>query len=101
MFDDDDLGIKHILFKWTSSAGTTNAIRINYNNKDDLRFEVLKMISAHDKMEYECELPSAKEKLVNVEVKQKKSHAGLEQGISKNEDNMLVVIHRDMILYGK
>ena len=38
--------------------GIINAIRMDHYNKDDLRFEVLNWISAHDKIEYEHELAS-------------------------------------------
>ena len=45
---------------------------MNYHNKEDLRFEVLKGISAHYSMEHECKLASVKEILGNIEVNQKK-----------------------------
>ena len=44
------MGIKYVSFEQMTSAGKTNAIRMKYHNKDDLRFEVLKGISAHKKM---------------------------------------------------
>ena len=44
---------------------------MNCYDKDDLRFEVLKVISVHDTIEHEYELASVKETLVNTEVNQK------------------------------
>ena len=69
---------------------------MNYHNRDDLRFEVLKGISAHDRMECECELARVKEILANAEVNKKKLFVGIEQDTGKNEDNVLVVMHRGM-----
>ena len=83
MFNDKELGIKHVSFKWTTSTGIMNAIGISYCNKDDVRFEVLKGISTDEKIEDECELASSKEMLANVEVNQKKLFAGTEQGTGK------------------
>ena len=101
VFHDNEMGIKYVSFKWTSSKGIINAIRMNYYNKDDLHFEVLKGINIHDEMEYEYELASVKEILMNVEVNQKKLFVGVEQGTGKNENNVLVIMHRGMTLYGK
>ena len=50
IFNDKELGIKHVSFKWTTSTGIINAIGINYCNKDDIRFEFLKGIGAYDEM---------------------------------------------------
>ena len=68
VFNENELGMKHVSFKCKSSAGTTNALRMNRHIKDDLCFEVLKGINARDKMDHECELASTKEILANVEV---------------------------------
>ena len=76
-------------------------MRINYCNKEELRFEVLKGISAQDAMEHGCELGSAKETLGNAEVNQRKIFVGIDQGIGKNEENVLVVMHICMISQGK
>ena len=48
VWDENELGIKFILFKWTSSTWILNAIRMDCCNKEDLRFEVLKGISVRD-----------------------------------------------------
>ena len=45
---------------------------MNYYEKDDLRFEALKGVKMHDKLEYENEEACAKDTLTNVEVKNKK-----------------------------
>ena len=47
-------------FRWTSSYGTTNAIRHNYCKQEYLRHEVLKGVNAHDKLGYEDKEASAK-----------------------------------------
>lgn len=52
-------------------------------------------------MEYEYELASVKEILVNVEVNQKKLFVGIEQGTGENEENVLVIMHRGMMSHGK
>ena len=56
--NENELGIIFVSFKWTSSKVIINAIRINYCNKQDLRFEVLRGISVKDAVEYERELAS-------------------------------------------
>ena len=97
----NELGMKSVSFQWTFSKGITNAMRMNYCNKEHLRFETLKRISVHDTIEYECELESAKEKLGNAKVNQTKIFLVIEQGIGKDEDDVSVVIHRGMRLHGK
>ena len=74
---------------------------MNYCDKEDLRFEVLKGISVHGTMEHEYELESTKEMLVSVEVNQRTIFVGIEQGIGKNDDNVLVVMHRGIMLQWK
>ena len=37
-FKDNKLGLKSVSFRWTTSSRIANAIRINYCNKDELRF---------------------------------------------------------------
>ena len=50
--NENELGIKFVSIKCTSSTVIINVIRINYCNKEDLRFEVLKGISVKDIVEY-------------------------------------------------
>ena len=45
-------------------------------------------------MEHECELASTKEKLGNVEVNQNKKFVGIEEGVGKNDDNVLLIMHK-------
>ena len=66
--DGNKLGIKFFSFKWTSSTEIKNAIKMNYFNKEDLSFEMLKGISVKDTVGHECETSIAKEILGNVEV---------------------------------
>ena len=63
--------------------GIKNTIRINYCNKDDLRFEFLTGISVNDTIECENELASVKQMLQNAEVNQRKGVVGIEQGTGK------------------
>ena len=60
-------------------------------------FDILKGISVNDTIEYECELGSVKWMLGNVEVNQRKMFVGIEQVTGKNEENVLVVMHRGAI----
>ena len=60
---DNELGLKCVSFGWTSSKCTTNAIRINYFKKEDLRHEALKGVNACNKLEHEHEEASVKEML--------------------------------------
>ena len=53
-----------------------NAIRMNYFNKEDLRFEVLIVINVKDTVEHEHELESAKETPGNTEFNQRKLFLG-------------------------
>ena len=55
----------------------------------------------NERMEHEHELENVRETLANVEVNNKKLFVGIEQGIGKNENNVLVVMHRGMMSYGK
>ena len=59
MTNENELGIKYVSFQLTSSKVITTTTRMNYHNKEDLRFEVLKGVIVHYTMEYECELASA------------------------------------------
>ena len=77
--NENELGIKFVSFRWTSAKGITNAIRMNYCNKDDLRFEVLIGKIINDTIEHDCELVSVKETLKNVEVNQRIFFVGIEQ----------------------
>ena len=58
--DENELEIKFVSFKWTSMKCIMNDIRMNYHNKEDLRFEVLKGISINDVSQYEHDLASVK-----------------------------------------
>ena len=99
--DENELGIKFVSFKWTYAKGIMNATRMDYCNKEDLRFEVLKVMSVNDAVEHEHELESAKEMLGNAEVNQIKVFVGIEQEAGKNEQNVLVVMHRDVMAQEK
>ena len=74
---------------------------MHYCKKEDLRFEILKGISAHDTMDHEHELSSTKETLGNAMVNQRKMFVGIEKGIGKNEDYVLVVMRRGMMSHMK
>ena len=83
--NENELGVTCVSFKWNSSKETMNAIRINYCNKEDLRFEVLKGVSVNDVVEHEHELASMKKILGDVEVNQRNLCVGIEQVKGKNK----------------
>ena len=58
--NENELGIKCVSFKWTSAKDITKTTRMNYCDKEDLRFEVLKGISINDVSPYEHDLASVK-----------------------------------------
>ena len=81
--NENDIGIKYVSFKWTSAIGITNAIRINYYNKLDLRFEVLKGMTIDDTVECSNGISSAKETSMNVKINNRKLFVGIEPGMGK------------------
>ena len=99
--NENELGIKCVPFKWTSTKGMTNTIRMSYYDKDNLRFEVLIGININNTIECEYEVANVKETLKNAEVNQRKSFVGIEQGIGENKNNVLLIMHRSMIAQGK
>ena len=82
-YNENDFGIKFVTFEWTSATGITNAIRMDYYKKEDLRFEVLKGIRIDDAVEHGTYLSGVKEMLRNVEINNRKVFVGIEQGIGK------------------
>ena len=74
--NENELGVKFISFKWNSSTGIMNAIRMKHCNKECLRFEMMKGINVKDTVEHEHELESAKETPGNTEFNQRKLFLG-------------------------
>ena len=83
--DENDLGIKHASFKWTSATGVINAIRINCYDKVDLRFEVLKGLKIDDAVECNDDMSSVKEILMKVQKNNRKLFVGIESGMGKTQ----------------
>ena len=81
--NENDLGIKHVSFKWTSANGVINAIRINCYDKADLRFEVLKGLKIDDTVEHNDDISSVKEISMKVHKNNKKLFVGIESGMGK------------------
>ena len=77
--NENELGIKFVSFKRASAKGMMNSIRMNYCDKENLRFEVLKGISVNNALECECELTIVKEALHDEDVNQRKIFVGIEQ----------------------
>ena len=54
-FNNNDLDLRCVLFKFSSKEGMFNAIRMNYQNKSKMWFEVLKGIKVKDKVKHKRE----------------------------------------------
>ena len=81
--NENDLGIKHVSFKWASAIGITNAIRINHHNELDLRFEVLKGLKIDDAVEHSNDVSSGKETVMKVKTNNRKLFVGIEPRMCK------------------
>ena len=48
-FKNNDLDLRHVSFKFSSKEGMFNAIKMSYQNKNEMWFEVLKGVKVEDK----------------------------------------------------
>ena len=70
---------------------------MNYCEKGDIRFELLKGVNTYDKLKCENEEVSMKDALKKIGVNNERSFIGAEQGRWINTSNVLVITHKDMM----
>ena len=54
-FKNNDLYLRHVSFKFSSKEGIFKVIRINYQHKNKMWFELLKGVNVEDEVKYKGE----------------------------------------------
>ena len=99
-FKDKNLGLRHASFKLSAREGITNAMRMNFQRKTQLWFELLKGANAEDEVEREGEKGTIKQVLHKAEVSQRRIFVGIEKGIGKHKNDLLVTMSKDCVDIG-
>ena len=84
-FKNNNLGFRHVSFKFCTKEWIINAIRINYQSEKQFWFEVLKGEKVEDQVEYEGEKSTVKQVLQMQEVNQGRFFTGIEKGVGNKK----------------
>ena len=68
---------------------------MNFQRENQLWFEFLKGVKAEEKVECKGEKGTMKQALQKVEVNQRRIFVGIEQGVGKCKNDLLVIINKD------